>query len=61
MNRDFMAIMLLVTLSFGIGLGFGSLLGDAVKTAAVEKELLERGLALYCPKDGNFAFVGECD
>ena len=22
--------------------------------------IIERGYGLYCPKDGNFAFVGEC-
>lgn len=24
-------------------------------------DLIERGLALYCPHDGRFAFPGECD
>lgn len=25
------------------------------------EELIDRGLALYCPQTGEFAFVGECE
>ena len=27
----------------------------------VQKQAIERGYALYCPHDGEFAWVGECE
>ena len=40
-----------------------SLIMDDEKIDYVEKlkaEAIERDYALYCPKDGNFAWKGEC-
>lgn len=51
------AILATIALFFGIGVGIMLLLVGSVS----EVELIERGLALYCPATGDFAFVGECD
>ncbi len=54
---------------FGFGFSLGVLLGAAFAgfmiwadlTQRWERDLIMRGHAIYCPHDGAFAFVGECD
>lgn len=29
--------------------------------SALKQQAIERGYALYCPADGKFAWVGECE
>jgi hypothetical protein len=53
------------TLGLIAGVFLGSLLGlgagaDATKVDW-QKLTVERGLALYCPKDGVWAWNGECE
>jgi hypothetical protein len=43
-------------LGFTTGVLFGASLVDAGWTA----DIVGRGLGLYCPTTGEFAFVGEC-
>ena len=31
------------------------------QNAVPHSELVDRGLAIYCPQTGEFAFVGECE
>lgn len=38
----------------------GFVMGFYTREAGYESELVERGLAIYCPHDGAFAFKGEC-
>lgn len=42
------------------GLIVGIMTGLTV-SSSYEKSAIERGYALYCPTDGNFAWKGECD
>jgi hypothetical protein len=50
---------------FLIGLVLGLVVGitviGIVSNAVWRSDLVTRGLAIYCPLDGNFAFIGECD
>ena len=32
----------------------------ATPNSAWQGKVIDRGYGLYCPSDGNFAFVGEC-
>ena len=32
----------------------------ATPNSVWQGKVIERGYGLYCPNDGNFAFVGEC-
>jgi hypothetical protein len=43
-----------------VGLTLGVVAGGAASTALWQKDVIERGLGLYCPLDGEFAFTGEC-
>lgn len=47
----------LVLMSFSLGVIFGLKWAEAIW----EYNLIERGHALYCLDDGNFAFKGECN
>lgn len=40
--------------------GIGHLVGVAHGKELKQDEASERGLGLYCPVDGEFAWVGEC-
>jgi len=51
------ALIFIAFLGFLLGMIIGSLLeGGEYKAQAIE-----RGYALYCPADGDWAWVGECD
>jgi hypothetical protein len=43
------------------GLAFGIAATATINTVDWRSDLVTRGLAIYCPLDGNFAFIGECD
>lgn len=43
---------------FGI---LGALFGALIVSEAWEETAIERGLAMYCPLDGKWAWKGECD
>jgi hypothetical protein len=49
--------------SFGFifGLVFGLGLGVFFVDSSWERDMIGRGYAEYCPKSGEFAFIGECD
>lgn len=34
---------------------------DRLTNKTIQQQAIERGYALYCPKDGEFAWKGECD
>lgn len=42
-------------------LGAGLIIGIAVERSGWQAETVERGLALYCPTDGDWAWKGKCD
>ena len=54
-------------LFFIVGVVIGLLLIDEVTEAIndpvndMKRQAIERGHALYCPHDGEFAWVGECE
>lgn len=45
--------------SFMFAAGF--LAGMMGEEKAIQRDLIERGLAIHCPFDGKFAFIGECE
>lgn len=34
---------------------------DRLTNKTIQQQAIERGYALYCPKDGKFAWKGECN
>jgi hypothetical protein len=52
---------LLLGFVIGVLLMLGPVLGLDTNTYVAVVELVERGYGLYCPSDGNFAFIGECE
>jgi hypothetical protein len=48
----------IIGLFLGILTGLGA--GMDVEKAGWQKLMVERGLGLYCPKDGAWAWNGEC-
>ena len=40
---------------------WGATLGERETEIKYQKQAIERGYGLYCPTDGNFAWVGECE
>ena len=48
---------------FGLTLGalFSAPLTYATVNSSYKSDLINRGQALYCPTDGQFAFNGECN
>lgn len=52
-----------ICFTFGMLFGavFAGILTYAVLTSHYESGIIDRGYGLYCPKDGEFAFKGECD
>lgn len=51
--------------SFIAGLGIGMIIGAIISGLAVtneyRKSAVEHGLGMYCPDNGNFAWIGGCD
>ena len=43
------------------GIVIGGIIGFVATTAAWRAETVERGLAIYCPADGEWAWIGECE
>ncbi len=39
----------------------GIILGDYTSTTRWQSDLINRGMALYCPDTGEWAFKGECE
>jgi hypothetical protein len=50
-----------VGLGVALVLILGITFGFVVTEVVWRTDMIERGYAEYCPKDGNFAFLGECD
>jgi hypothetical protein len=46
--------------NFFIGAVVGLLIGTAVNSIGWRANILDRGLAVYCPLDGKWAWKGEC-
>jgi hypothetical protein len=48
---------------FGAFAGFilGMIVGSLFEGGTYKFEAIERGYALYCPADGAWAWVGECE
>lgn len=44
----------------GACLFVGLVMGAMSTSDMYEEQAIERGYALYCPADGNFAWKGEC-
>ena len=45
-------------ISFG---WFAEIIGQSASQTYSYQELVDRGLGIYCPTTGDFAFIGECD
>lgn len=45
-------------IGFLLGMAFSTIV--AVNVSTPKAHAIERGLALYCPQDGRFAWKGEC-
>lgn len=50
----------LVIISLALGIMSGIFVASTIVRFAWEGEAIGRGLALYCPQDGHWAWVGEC-
>jgi hypothetical protein len=57
MNEDTgsVAFMLLV-----VGFFAGLMIATLFSQAHYRTRIIDRGYGLYCPADGEFAFIGEC-
>lgn len=44
-----------------IGAFFGAMAGVALSASNWRSDTVERGLALYCPDNGHWAWKGECE
>jgi hypothetical protein len=44
-----------------LGATLGIQEGEEYTTKKFEYEIIERGYGGYCPKTGEFSFIGECD
>lgn len=40
---------------------FGYTMAGQTQHTEIKQQALDRGYALFCPKDGRFAWKGECD
>ena len=59
MNCDGLSLFAFCFVCLAIGAVIGA---EIVRSETVyQRELIERGLALYCPHNGQFAWKGECD
>lgn len=56
-KEDFIGLVVAVLMAF-VG---GMFIGSALQMDTDQKEAILRGYALYCPNDGKFAWVGECE
>jgi hypothetical protein len=63
MSEAFAQIVLgvVVLLAIGAALFVGGMGGRDEGRLEIQTEAIERGYALHCPKDGRFAWIGECD
>ena len=50
-----------IIIGLGFGVMLGLLVGGSLVGEAYREEAVERGYALYCPNNGNFSWVGDCD
>ena len=57
MTEDGLAIFSFGVVAFFIGL----LIGGGVTENRLHDAALKRGHAVYCPHNGEFAWIGECD
>ena len=48
------------TLIILVAVGSGSVHGVVYGQGTMETQAIERGYAIYCPVDGEFAWLGEC-
>ncbi len=48
-------------LGFILAAGAVTLIDNTRERQEWQKETVERGLAMYCPKTGDWAWKGECD
>ncbi len=44
-----------------VGLIIGILIGHIATSQDFQAEAIQRGYALFCPQDGEFAWKDECD
>lgn len=51
------------SIAIGILVGFilGGFISNSITKASYRTDAIERGHALYCPDNGKFEWVGECD
>jgi len=63
MSETFAQLVLggMMFFAIGVALVLGGMSGRDEGRLEVQAEAIERGYALHCPKDGRFAWIGECD
>lgn len=60
MDENFVAMFGIVVLIASCFV-LGALFGHADGRGKMRDQAIQRGYALYCPTDGDFAWKGECD
>lgn len=54
-------VAIVFAVSIFITFSASMIVGGIIQQNYHEKEAISRGYGLYCPADGKFAWVGECD
>lgn len=50
-----------IKIGLGLAILLGILVGGSLVGESYREEAVERGYALYCPNNGDWAWVGDCD
>ena len=62
MSETFPQLVLgVMVFAVGVALLVAGMRGLDEGCLGIKTEAIERGYALHCPKDGRFAWIGECD
>lgn len=59
--EDVVILVAVVAVSIFVSFNIGGSLGRTDATNIMRTEAISRGYAMYCPDDGEFAWIGECD
>ena len=61
MGASMSELWLTFVMGLFVGLLMGTFIGDGASDFGWEQRTLQRGLAIYCPTNGQWAWLGECD
>ena len=57
----FITLFLIAILSYVLTNAILDYFDNRVNSVSIEQQAIERGYALHCPKNGEFAWKGECN